>query len=132
MQEHLIIKKTMKKTSIIFTLIVATVFIFSSCYRDSEEGLYRFAQASCDTTNITYSGTVQAIIAGNCVSCHSTSNPSGGWALDSYAGIKVVVDNGKLVNSVTYVGNGMPKTGKMPSCQVNQIVAWVHKGAPNN
>ncbi|MEI6823040.1 MAG: hypothetical protein WCL51_14000 [Bacteroidota bacterium] len=122
----------MKKTSIIFTLIVASVFILSSCYRDSEEGLYRFVQPVCDTTNITYSGTIQAIMAGNCVTCHSTANPSGGWALDSYAGIKVVVDNGKLVNSVTYTSNGMPKTGKMPSCQVNQIVAWVHKGAPNN
>ena len=124
----------MKKTSIIFTLIVASVFILSSCYRDSEEGLYRFVQSNCDTTNITYSGTISAIVSGNCLAskCHNATDVAGGYAFDTYAGLKVVVDNGKLVNSVTYTSNGMPKTGKMPSCQVNQIVAWVNKGAPNN
>ena len=122
----------MKKRSIIFSIIVAGIFLLNSCYRDSEEGLYRFVPANCDTTNVTYSGTISAIINANCASCHTGAGAGGGYQLDSYAGIKVVADNGKLVNSITYVSNGMPKTGKMDACRVNQIVAWVNKGAPNN
>jgi mono/diheme cytochrome c family protein len=122
----------MKKRPIIFTIIIAVIFIFNSCYNDSEEALYRFVPANCDTTNVTYSGTVKAIIEGNCVSCHTGAGAGGGYQLDSYAGMKVVADNGKLVNSVTYVSNGMPKAGKMDACRVNQIVAWVNQGAQNN
>ena len=122
----------MKKISIVFTIIVAVVLLLNSCYRDSEEGLYRFAPASCDTTNVTYSAVIIPILSANCLSCHTGAGASGGVQLDTYAGIKIVADNGTLVNSVTYVSKGMPSSGKMDNCSVNKIVAWVNRGALNN
>jgi hypothetical protein len=122
----------MKKISIISITLFAAILIFNSCYRDSEEGLYRFVPPSCDTTNVSFTSTVSPIISANCISCHTGAGAGGGYQLDSYAGVKAIADNGKLVNSVTYVSNGMPKSGKMDNCNVNKIVAWVNKGALNN
>jgi hypothetical protein len=120
----------MKKISIIFAIIIASILL-NSCYRDSEESLYRFT-TSCDTTNVTYSAVIIPILSANCLSCHTGVGASGNVQLDTYAGVKTVADNGKLVNSVTYVSKGMPTSGKMDNCSVNKIVAWVNKGALSN
>ncbi|MFZ4399789.1 MAG: c-type cytochrome [Bacteroidales bacterium] len=122
----------MKKISIIFTIITASILLLNSCYRDSEESLYRFVPAYCDTTNVSFTAIISPIISANCISCHSGAGAGGGYQLDSYAGVKAIADNGKLVNSVTYVSNGMPRSGKMDNCNVNKIVAWVNRGALNN
>ena len=123
----------MKRLLIKFTVIIAIAIAFNSCYNDSEEALYRFTSSgSCDTSSVTYSGTISAIVAGNCMPCHNSSSASGGVTLDSYSGIKVVADNGKLVNTVTYVSHPMPPSGQMEACKVSQIVSWVNKGALNN
>ncbi|MFZ4411846.1 MAG: hypothetical protein ACOYOV_02090 [Bacteroidales bacterium] len=121
----------MKKISIIFTIIIASVFL-NSCYRDSEEGLYRFVPAYCDTTNVAYASVISAIVSTNCLSCHTGSGAGGGFALDTYAGMKAVVDNGKLIPSITSTSKPMPKTGLMDNCSIKKITAWVNKGAPNN
>ena len=122
----------MKRITIFLSIFAAFTFLVSSCYNDSSETLYRFVQSPCDTTNVTYSGVVSAIVAGNCLSCHSSSVASGGYVLDNYAGLQAVAASGQLVNSVTYVSHGMPQSGKMDACKINQIVAWVNKGAQNN
>jgi len=122
----------MKRKILSLTLIVAGIFILSSCYRDSEEGLYRFAQASCDTTNVTYSGTISAIVAGNCLggSCHSTGGGAP-YSFDSYAGLSS--QSSFLIGRLTgTTGNIMPQAGKLDACKINQIRAWVNQGAPNN
>lgn len=119
----------MKKISIVFTIITATVLLLNSCYRDSEEGLYRFVPASCDTTNITYSGTVSAIISSNCLSCHNTGSANSEFT--TYSQVFAKAD--RIKNRITgQSGNLMPQSGKMDNCSVNKIVAWVNKGAPNN
>ena len=122
----------MKKALITLTIFIAITSLISSCYNDNEETLYRFVQPNCDTTNVTYSGTISAIISSNCVGCHTGTNNTSGIELDIYSNLKPYADNGKLVNCVTYTSDGMPKTGKMDACKIDQIVAWVNKGAPNN
>ena len=66
----------------------------SGCYYDNEEELYPFD--FCDVTNVTYSGTIQPIVQGNCAvpGCHvpGATSPD----LSTYAGLKTVADNGKL------------------------------------
>ncbi|NVN96444.1 MAG: hypothetical protein HXX18_14305 [Bacteroidetes bacterium] len=122
----------MKKTSIVFTIIAASVILLNSCYRDSEEGLYRFVPANCDTTNVTYSGIIAPIVSGNCLgstgSCHSNGTS---FPLDTYTNLKSEANN--LVGRITGVsGNIMPQSGRMDACKINQIKAWVNKGAPQN
>jgi hypothetical protein len=119
----------MKKISILFLTIIASVFLFSRCYRDSEEGLYRFVPENCYTTNVTYSGTVSAIIAANCLSCHNTGSANSEFT--NYAQVFAKAD--RIKGRITGLGGSiMPQTGKMDNCSINKIVSWVNKGAKDN
>jgi hypothetical protein len=89
---------------------------------------------ACDTTNITFSGTVSPIIQASCVGCHSGSAPSGGILLTNYQQILAQVNNGKLFGSVTYSSGfyGMPVSNKLSDCDINAFKIWINKGAQNN
>lgn len=109
------------------------VLYLAGCSKDSADKLS--GGTNCDTVNVSYSTQVVDILQNNCYSCHSTATPPTGIRLDTYANLKVFVDNGFLVDAVTQNGlvtpmpYGLPK---LPSCEVNTIVAWVNQGAPNN
>ena len=124
-----------------FRLIILVVFFFlgamtSGCYYDKEELLY--PATNCDTSGVTYSVTVTGIMRTNCYVCHTTASAAasgGGIQLDSYAKIKVYVDNGKLIGSIKHASgySAMPKNAtKLNSCDINKIEAWAKAGAPNN
>ncbi len=90
---------------------------------------------SCDTTNITFSSTINPIIQNKCVGCHSGSNPPQGINLSAYSGVQAVALNGKLHGAVSHSAGfvAMPPTGpKLPDCEILQIKKWVDAGAPNN
>jgi hypothetical protein len=110
----------------LFILILACY----SCYYDSEE--YMYPQFGCDSTNVTFSGSVQPIINSFCVSCHSSSNAI---RLDNYAEILVQVNNGKLLGSINHKSGylSMPQGGsKLDECKLTIISKWVANGASNN
>ncbi len=88
----------------------------------------------CDLSNVTFSNTVQPILQNNCTGCHSGSAPSGGVLLTSYANVKKVADDGRLVGVVSHASGfkSMPPGGTLQSCFVEQIKVWVQAGAPNN
>ena len=86
---------------------------------------------TCDTGNVTFSGTVFSIIRDNCNGCHNNTSP----ILSSYAGIKVQADNGKLVCSIDHaIGcSAMPPSlTKISDCNINQIKKWIALGAKND
>jgi hypothetical protein len=90
---------------------------------------------TCDTTNVTFSGTVMPILQNKCQGCHSGTAPSGGVNLTFHAGVAVVANNGKLVGVINHAPGfpAMPQGGqKLPSCEIAKITAWVNSGAPNN
>ena len=103
--------------------------------------------ANCDTLNMSYSRNVVPILKNNCYSCHSTGNSVGsiGIFLDSYPNLMNWV-NTKIADSCYLVGNikhlppdstfnfiPMPyMKPKLDDCSINQIVAWVNQGAPDN
>ncbi len=115
-----------------YTMLLS--FILSSCYYDNEDDLYPFdPEQSCDTLNITYTNTVKAVLDISCVSCHKTSNPSGGVLLDSYSDVKVVADNGRLFGSMNHDPgySPMPQGGnKLGDCDLKKIKAWINEGSP--
>jgi len=87
----------------------------------------------CDTLNVKYSTTIKTIFADNCVSCHGSN---GGVTLSNYNGVKTVVNNGKLWNSINHLSGAskaMPNsTTKLSSCNLRQIKIWIDAGAPQN
>ena len=89
---------------------------------------------ACDTSAVTYSGTVVPILQTFCYGCHSGSVLSGGVDLSNYNAVYTQVTNGKLKGSINgYVDYiAMPLGGQMSECDINQINFWINDGAPNN
>lgn len=87
----------------------------------------------CDTTAVTYSKTITKILTDNCTGCHGTN---GGVTLTNYQGVKTVVNNGKLWNSINHLSGtakAMPNsTTKLSACNLRQIKLWIDAGAPQN
>lgn len=116
-------------------LTFATVISLSGCYYDTEETLYPAKSNACDTTSVTYAGTIKPIMEQYCVGCHSGASASGGVELATYDGAKVSGLNGSLYGSVVFDPNWskMPKGGnQIDICSQTQIKIWVDAGCPNN
>jgi hypothetical protein len=89
---------------------------------------------SCDPTKFTYAAIVQPIINNQCVGCHKPGSMSGNIDLSTYSLVKVQVNNGKLLGSISHsVGySPMPQGNKLSDCQITQIKSWIDAGALNN
>jgi hypothetical protein len=90
----------------------------------------------CDTSNVTYSGTIRPIIERNCIGCHSEATPlNSDTDLSRYDSLYVEAMNGELMSSLDHSGYvvAMPQdVDQLPDCLIRQFRAWVNKGAPNN
>jgi hypothetical protein len=118
-------------------IIIATVSLFSlffvSCYYDNEEALYPQLSNTCDTTNVTFSGTIVPVLSNNCYSCHSnnTSSFGGNIRLQSYA--DVVANSAKVIVAIKQTGaKPMPPNGKLKACSISQFDIWIRNGMINN
>jgi mono/diheme cytochrome c family protein len=117
-------------------LSVITIAMVASCYYDNEEALYPSYNSTCDTTNVTYSGTIAPILSSNCLSCHSNANAASfgnNIRLENYA--DVVSRAPAIEGSIKHTGNysPMPKNGgKLKDCSITQFDIWVKNGMPNN
>lgn len=119
----------MKRAFYLFSAVI--VFIVSGCYYDKEELLYG---SNCDTSNVTYSSTITGIINSyGCLGCHVGANPSGGINLETYANVKMVVDNGRLYGAISHAPGFRPMpdgAAKMNSCDLKKVKAWIDAGTP--
>jgi mono/diheme cytochrome c family protein len=120
-------------------LALLALALLAGCYYDNEEELYPDdPNATCETANVTFSGTVQPIINQNCAysGCHGGTPPlPGGYNLETYAGVQGIANSGRLLSTIRHESgfSAMPKNlPKLPDCSINQIAAWVSAGAPNN
>ena len=126
----------MKRLIIYFAIIALFLFFFVSCYYDNEEALYPALNSSCDTTNVTFSGTIVPILSNNCYSCHSNSTAArngNNIALQNYA--DVVSRAASVIGSIKHTGSysPMPKNGgSINTCSISQLDIWVKKGMLNN
>jgi mono/diheme cytochrome c family protein len=123
-----------KPLSIIaITLVTLLLLTATGCYYDKEEVLY--PSTACDTAAVTYSMSVVPVLSANCISCHGGSTPSAAIRLDTYAGVKQQVDNGRLLGAINQAVSysPMPKDGtKLNNCNIAKIRIWVAGGSPNN
>jgi len=84
---------------------------------------------TCDTTSVTFSGSVQPIFQKYCLGCHSGSSPSAGINLTNFTSIMTVVNNGSLMASIRHDAgySPMPKGGnKLSDCEIATIGIWVN------
>ena len=123
----------MKRLFISLVTLAIFLLFFVSCYYDNEEALYPTLNNACDTTNVTYSGTIAPLLNNNCTGCHGGSIPSGGILLTNYASVQTVASSGMLMNALN--GNGvpvMPASGSLSVCKIAQFQIWIRNGMPNN
>ena len=104
---------------LIFSLATIAIFSYfiSGCYYDNEEALYPELSSSCDTTNITFSGTIVPILSSNCYSCHSDANATAfGGSIHLEAIADVRTNSAKILVSINQTGaKPMPPSGQAES-----------------
>lgn len=124
-------RKGMDHRAFAFLLALAALLLLPGCYYDNEEELY--PDTFCDTSAVTWSGTIEPMVQGNCAipGCHVPGAQSP--ALTSYSAVKAIADEGKLLG-VVVAGSPyfMPPSGKLPACDQNKVQTWLDAGAPQN
>jgi len=116
----------------LFTLILISFFFFS-CYYDNEEALYPSITTTCDTTDVTYSGTIAPILIDNCYSCHSDANAAFGGNIHLQSIADVVTNSARVVAAIKQTGPvPMPPNGKLRDCSITGFDIWISNGMLNN
>ena len=123
----------MKRIVRYLTTLVLFLLLFASCYYDNEEALYPTLRTSCDTTNVTFSGTIVTILRNNCYTCHSNANAAFGGNIRLEAIEDVKTNSAKLIVAIKQTGTKpMPPSGKLKACSIIQFDIWIGKGMVNN
>ena len=117
---------------------VVFLFLATACYYDNEEYLYPsvISGSTCDTAQVTFSGTVSPILQNNCWSCHSNAT-AGSFGnnikLENYSDVKNHIQ--ALTGSIKHDGSysPMPKNGnKLNDCLIRKVEIWKEDGTPDN
>jgi len=95
---------------------------------------YTACGVSVNSINPTFAKVIKPMVDVNCLGCHQPGSVSGGILLNTYAMVKVQVDNGKLWGAVNHVAgySPMPEARKLSDCELTAIKNWIGKGAPND
>lgn len=89
----------------------------------------------CETTDVSFSATLQPVLNTQCVGCHGDAIANVGINLEHYEGVKAIADNGQLVGAINWATSfeAMPQGGaKLSQCVIDQVVSWINDGAPDN
>jgi hypothetical protein len=115
-------------------ILSVVLLSLSSCYNDSEEAIFPEIRA-CDTTNITFSGSVKSMISTYCISCHGNqvaSSKGSGIKLEDY---QDVAGNDRILGAIEHRSGYFPMPqsgGSVDSCSLNQFRKWINISKPNN
>ncbi|QMU28865.1 hypothetical protein [Adhaeribacter radiodurans] len=116
-------------------LCLLNLGLITGCASDNEEDLYA-NPGTCDTSAVTFSGTMNAILENRgCKGCHGAASPSGGVILDSFAEVQKRANSGQLMGAITHAPGftPMPFGGtKISDCEIASIKKWIDNGTPNN
>lgn len=84
----------------------------------------------CDLTNITYSNTIEMIIANNCLGCHSGAVKQGGIDLSNKNSVENSIKNGRIIPAIEHQSgfSPMPQGGKLSDCDIDKIKKWSEEG----
>jgi hypothetical protein len=99
------------------------------------QGAKNNACNDCDTSVFTYGAAISPLMNTFCKGCHNPASLGGGIDLSTYAAVKVVATNGKLMGSISHASGfiAMPQgSAKLSDCRISQVQKWISAGAPNN
>ena len=126
------------RLSISATVLAACMAFLAGCYYDNQQELYQYVRVTCDSSQVTYSTDILAILDTHCLACHSQSQAAalgGNISLSNYTEVKTSVNNGSFYGSIIHE-NGfsvMPPSGqKIPDCDIVRVKSWIDAGAPEN
>lgn len=112
-------------------VLLISGLVTTGCKYNSEEALY-----ACSSADVRYSTTVANILTEfSCRNCHNNFTTPRGVNLDSYAGVKAEVINGRLYGAINHDPGFSPMpqgSPKLSDCNIKKIKAWIDAGAPNN
>jgi mono/diheme cytochrome c family protein len=83
----------------------------------------------CDSSNVSYTGTVSPILDAYCISCHSGPTPSGALDFTDYSDVAFVAQSGQLLGSLKHLDGfePMPQNGdKLSNCEIALIEKWIN------
>jgi len=83
----------------------------------------------CDSSNVTYPGTVYPIIMSNCISCHGPPTPEAGIDLTDFEDVAFIAQNGALMGSIRNEANytAMPDNAPpLTDCEIELIQKWIN------
>lgn len=118
--------------AVLISIGLISAFLQSCSYENKEE---LFPATDCDVSMVTYSGHIVPLLDENCNGCHSTSEASGGYILDTYQDVLPVAEDGLLFCVVNHDDNcsEMPKNlPKLQECDILTLKTWIDDGALEN
>lgn len=124
---------SIKTNSPIFFLILGAslLVLLTSCTKDNKEDVFGI----CEPENISFSDDIIPIFETKCTSCHGGADPKGGIDLKVYSEVKDLVDDGKLMPSITKQGEfPMPPSAgnSLSECHIETIKTWINEGIKDN
>ncbi|MEI6950205.1 c-type cytochrome [Paraflavisolibacter sp. H34] len=124
------------------SLLTITIsgLIFVACSKDDEQTVSQpdtpaGGGNTCVTANMKFSTDIKPILQANCFACHGNGLTRDGVNLDTYANVKTVADNGRLVGAITHASGftPMPRNApKLSDCDISKIQAWIAQGTKDN
>lgn len=107
------------------------LFALTSCKKDKAEPVII---SVCDTLPASYGAQISAIILNSCAvaGCH-VAGGSGLGDFTTYTGVKAKADNGSLKLRAADLKDMPPfPYDSLTALQVQQILCWISKGAPDS
>ena len=83
---------------------------------------------TCDTTNVTFAGSVAPIFQKYCDGCHNSSNPLGGIDLTNSNQLALLDSNGSLLGAIRQKPGYIPMPlggNKLSNCEIETIAIWI-------
>jgi hypothetical protein len=133
--DHPILRNKRYMKQLILPAVILFLISFGSCYYDSEEALYPSYDATCDTSNVTFSVSITDILNNSCWGCHSASTAN------TWGNKIVLVTHGEVTSQISKIIPSINHTGPYPmpknssrllKCDLDKFDIWVRKGMPNN
>jgi hypothetical protein len=124
------------KRFIFFIFHFSLSLCFLSC---KNEQVTPMLAKNCDTVNLTYTNSMQAIISAQCgssnSSCHSGGRNGSGYDYTTYSGIYSNYQKGLLYSGLFGSLKNMPQTPQpgwsdSGACMLEKFKAWMNKGCP--
>ncbi|MEZ5197024.1 MAG: c-type cytochrome domain-containing protein [Bacteroidales bacterium] len=83
----------------------------------------------CDTSFVSYTGTVYPIFEANCISCHAPPTPEAGIDLTNFENVAFIAQNGSLMGAISHQPDFSPMPKDAPpltECEIIQIQKWIN------